>query len=114
MHDLMAETKPEPLLSYRGLAWPVLRTGFRPLLAYGIVWRLVFLLLLGPLTLGIVNSLIALSGEPSVGNLDLISFGLSPLGISTVVIWASLTLASLFMERAGVCVILARLIRGQP
>jgi len=103
-----------PLLSFRTDALPTLRRGLRPLLLYELVLKIVVILLLGPLTAALVNALIALTGEPSIANDKLLAFALSPLGITTILVWASILLATTFVERSGVAHILMRSLHGVP
>ncbi len=100
-----------------GGAWCSTRAalgGGRTLLAYEVLWNLLALAALGPLSLALVHALIRLSGEPSVANTGLISFALSPLGISTLVVFAAVNLAILFLEYAGLFRLLYGGLRGAP
>jgi len=111
------QAKAEPtaaLLGVRSDVVPALRRALRPLMAYELALKLIALFLLGPLGAALVNALIALSGEPSVANTQLLAFGLSPLGISTALVAGSVLLATAFIERAGVAVILMSSLRGRP
>jgi glycerophosphoryl diester phosphodiesterase len=90
-----------------------LRGNLRTLLAYEILWKLLAAVALGPLSVALLHALIRLGGGPSVANTDLFSFALSPLGIGTVVVFAAVNVAVLFLERAGLFRILHGGLRGQ-
>jgi glycerophosphoryl diester phosphodiesterase len=95
-----------PLLRFRYDAWPAVRRGLGSLLAYEIIFKIASFFLLGPLTVALLNVLIGRTGEPSVANTQMVSFLLSPLGIATLILFATLTLTIFFMEDAGLCLIL--------
>jgi glycerophosphoryl diester phosphodiesterase len=84
------------------------------LLAYEILWKVLAFVALGPLSVALVHALIGLSGEASVANADLVSFVLSPLGIGTLVVFAMINVALLFIERAGLLRLLRAGLQGQP
>src|SRR5215510_8795890 len=73
-------------LGFLSAAWLILRRGLRPLLVYEIVFRTLLFLVLGPLSVALLNALVRQSGQPAITNLGLLSFGLSPLGIATLVL----------------------------
>jgi glycerophosphoryl diester phosphodiesterase len=91
-----------------------LRGNLRTLLAYEVLWKLLALVALGPLSVALVHALISLSGEAAVANTGLLSFALSPLGIGTLVVFATVNVALLFLERAGLFRLLQGGRRGQP
>src|SRR5262245_42369413 len=103
---MTAATVQSPRLSFWRDALPALRNGLRPLLAYQVLWKILTLVLLGPLTLALLHTLVAWSGEAVVANSRLLSFVLSPLGLTTLVIYATLALTGIFVEQAGLMVIL--------
>jgi glycerophosphoryl diester phosphodiesterase len=84
------------------------------LLAYEALWKLLAAVALGPLALALVHALIRLSGEVSVANTRLLAFALSPLGIGTLVVFATVNVALLFIERAGLFRLLVCGLQGRP
>jgi glycerophosphoryl diester phosphodiesterase len=105
---------PWPLLRFRSDAWPAVRRGLGPLLGYEIIFRIASFVLLGPLAVALLNLLISWTGEPSVANTQLLAFVLSPLGVISLVLFATLTLTIFFMENAGLCLILLHQFRHRP
>jgi glycerophosphoryl diester phosphodiesterase len=101
-----------------GDAWrsarAALRGNLRTLLAYEILWKLLAVAALGPLSVALIHALISLSGGAAVANTDLLSFALSPLGVGTLVVFATINVALLFVERAGLFRLLVGGLRGQP
>jgi glycerophosphoryl diester phosphodiesterase len=91
-----------------------LRGNLRTLLAYELLWKLLTFAALGPLSVALVHALIRLSGETSVANTDLVSFVLSPLGIGTLVVFAMISVALVFVERAGLFRLLYGRMRERP
>jgi glycerophosphoryl diester phosphodiesterase len=87
--------------------------GLRPLLTCEIVWRVLWLLVLGPLSVAVLNALVQQSGRPAVTNLGLLSFGLSPLGLVILVLGATASLTLTALELAGLLLVLLPLFRGR-
>src|SRR5262249_62339155 len=86
----------------------------RPLLAYEVIWKLLTVWLLGPLSLALLHALIGLSHEPAVTNTKLLTFALSPVGVATAVVYGVLTLTLTYAELAGLCLLFLRALRGLP
>lgn len=112
---MMAErTRIEPTaLGYFPAARLVLRQGLGPLLAYGMLWRGLLLLVFGPLSVAVLNALVQQSGQPAITNVGLLSFGLSALGFFTIVLGAVSALTLTAVESAGLLLILLELFRGR-
>src|SRR5262249_32677039 len=94
-------------------AWLILRHGVRPLLVYEIVFRTVLFLVLGPLSVALLNALVRQSGQPAITNNGLLSFALSPLGLATLVVAAVVSFTLTSLESAGLLLIVLRTLRGQ-
>jgi glycerophosphoryl diester phosphodiesterase len=103
-----------PSLSLRADALPALRRLLRPLLAYEIIWKLLTIWLLGPLSVALMHALIGLTHEPAVTNTKLLTFALSPVGVTTAVVYGIVTLTLTYLEQAGLCLLFLRALRGLP
>ncbi len=102
------------------MAWPlsrdvrdVLRTRFRQLAAYELVFKLVSVAVFAPLSAFFLARLLAWSGSDAVSNYELTAFFLSPAGASLVVAGATLAFAIFFLEQAGLIIIALAQLEGQ-
>ena len=86
---------------------------FSQLLVFAIFFQIVSAAILGPLTAWVTATLISSTGDPVVGNTDIISFVLSPAGILTVVLGAAIFSFSQSVEQAGLMAIGAGRLLGQ-
>src|SRR5262249_48671381 len=77
----------------------------RAVVGFEILCKVAWLVLLGPMVAGLLNALIVLGGEGFVGNARLAKFVRWPLGIASIVVTATLGLALLLAEVAGLVVI---------
>lgn len=78
---------------------------WRTVLGFEVVCKVAWLVLLGPMVAGLLHALIVLGGEEFVGNARLAKFVMSPLGVLSIVVTATLGLALLLAEVAGLVVI---------
>ena len=83
------------------------------LLIFDIFFKIIAAALFGPISAWIFNRLVAASGAWVVGNEQIISFVLSPIGMATVIIAGTLALAVAFAEQSGLILIAARFNAGQ-
>lgn len=90
------------------------RSSWRTLIAYQIACKLTAFFILVPLLTGLLHALLALEGEGFVGNIDIARFALSPLGASSILLSAVLTLVLLFLELSGVVLIADDAISHRP
>lgn len=81
-------------------------------LIYEVGWKVVTLFLLGPLVTALLNAAIALGWNSAVTNGSLLHFGLSPLGLATLVAFGCLSLAIQFFEQAGLVILAISAARG--
>src|SRR5262245_45299329 len=82
------------------------------ILSYEILWKGIALVLLGPLSIAILHALVSLTQEPAVANTGLIAFGMSPLGVTTGLVFGVLWATIVLLEHAGVLLIAERAGRG--
>ena len=82
-----------------------LGASWRTVLWFEILCKAAWLVLLGPMVAGLLHALIVLGGNDFVGNERLAKFVLSPLGIVSIVVTATLGLALVLAELAGLVVI---------
>jgi glycerophosphoryl diester phosphodiesterase len=82
------------------------------LFAYEAIWRVLMFLMIGPLSIMVLNALVQQSGRPAITNLGLLSFVLSPLGLATLVLSVTFGLTMSALETAGLVLILMRAARG--
>jgi len=78
---------------------------WRTVLGFEVVCKVAWLVLLGPMVAGLLHALIVLGGEEFVGNARLAKFVMSPLGVLSIVVTATLGLALVLAEVAGLVVI---------
>jgi len=83
------------------------------LLIFDVFFKIIAATLFGPISAWIFNRLVASSGAWVIGNEQIISFVLSPIGITAVIISGALALAITFAEQAGVIIIAARFNAGR-
>jgi glycerophosphoryl diester phosphodiesterase len=93
--------------------WHDFRRGFSQLLAYNLFVKVIGLALLEPFSTWFFTALISVTGRLSVHNEQLLTFFLSPPGMVMLALSGTITLAVLFIERAGLMLIAAALLRGQ-
>ena len=78
------------------------------LLIFDVFFKIIAAAVFGPISAWIFNRLVASSGAWVIGNEQIISFVLSPIGMTAVIISGTLALAITFAEQAGVILIAAR------
>ncbi len=79
----------------------MLRDRFGTLILFGVAARLLWALIIGPVSSGVIAYLIARKGQYSFGNNDILSFALSPIGIITILLAATLIVFAQTAEIAG-------------
>ena len=79
------------------------------LLIFDIFFKIIVVTIFGPISAWIFNRLVASSGAWVIGNEQIISFVLSPVGMTAVIISGALALAIIFAEQAGMILIASRL-----
>lgn len=91
---------PELALTWRQAIQAVVRA-WRPLVGYEILVSSLSTVVLGPLIVALSYRLIEFSGEKVLGNSQLASFLLSPIGMAALVLGLSVTLGLLMIEYSG-------------
>ena len=84
-----------------------IRTRWFDLLAFSLAFRVLNLLILTPLTAGLLRIFLTRWGKASVGNFEVASFLLSPTGIAAILLVGSVTAGILYLEMAGLMRLLA-------
>ncbi|HVU89863.1 MAG TPA: glycerophosphodiester phosphodiesterase family protein [Pirellulales bacterium] len=74
---------------------------WKPLVGYELLMSLVMAAVLGPLVATCTYHAVGLSGDAVLGNFELVSFLLSPLGALALVLFGSVGFALVFFEYAG-------------
>ncbi|HEY4308406.1 MAG TPA: glycerophosphodiester phosphodiesterase family protein [Pirellulales bacterium] len=91
------------------MSWPVavrmLCRAWKPLVLYELAMSLISAAVLGPLVASCTYHVIGLSGEAVLGNFELFSFLMSPLGVMALVLFLSISFALLLLEYAGLIVL---------
>lgn len=90
-----------------------LRRGWRPLLGYEILCKLVSFAILAPATALLIRGIFAWSGHAAVSNFDLVGFFLSPQGLLLILVVATLSFAVAFFEIGGLALIGLAIGRGK-
>ena len=90
-----------------------LSTCLSDLLIYDIFFKIVAAAIMGPLAAGIFNRLVSTSGNLVIGNQQIVSFFLSPIGLVAFVLSGGLAMAIVFAEQAGLILIALRLEGGR-
>jgi len=93
---------------------PCWRRVIGPVVLFEVALGLATLGLLDPLRVVLIDRLIALGGDPFVGNTALIGFVLSPLGAGTLALAAIIATLLLAVEFGGLGLILRDGLRGRP
>jgi len=83
------------------------------LLIFDIFFKIIVTTIFGPISAWIFNRLVASSGAWVIGNEQIISFVLSPVGMAAVIFAGALALAIFFAEQAGIILIASRHHAGQ-
>lgn len=83
------------------------------LLIFDIFFKIIATVILGPVSAWIFNRLVASSGAWVIGNEQIISFVLSPVGLLAFITSGALTLAIFFAEQTGVILIAAHFKAGR-
>jgi glycerophosphoryl diester phosphodiesterase len=83
------------------------------LLIFDIFFKIIATAIFSPVSAWIFNRLVASSGAWVIGNEQIISFVLSPVGMAAVIISGALALAIIFSEQAGIILIASRFNAGQ-
>lgn len=89
------------------------RHGFPQLLAYDLCVKLLGFALLEPFATWLFTALVSTTGRLSISNTQLLTFFLSPMGLLTLLLSGTTTLAVLFIEQAGLMILAASLLWGQ-
>lgn len=110
----MNVTAPTPPPTFLSTTRAALTRGLRPLIAFEMVFRLLLVLAIGPLSVSVLNALVRQSGQPAITNFGLISFLFTPLGLFTVVLGLTVGFLLTALESAGLLLILVRTTRGLP
>ena len=82
-----------------------LRTGFVPLLAYGVLFNITAALVLTPVVAYLTHSLISTTGRVSVTNTEIAAFLISPPGAATLLVAVIAALVLMFAEFGGLMLI---------
>jgi len=82
----------------RGDVIRLIRRGWWPILLAQVFWKIVALLILGPLAVATLGAL--LGDTASIGNTALVRFALSPIGIATILIMPTLVLVGILLEQS--------------
>ena len=85
--------------------WRDLRHCFPQLLGYEVLFKIVAVTALAPLSAWLLAALVRTSGGVAVSNEQILSFLASPVGVLTVLITGSVGIAILFAEQAGLLLI---------
>jgi glycerophosphoryl diester phosphodiesterase len=86
---------------------PRLRGRVRPLVAFSLVSKLVAVLVVGPVSAALLRLFLQQWGRCSVGNFELASFLLSPIGAAASVTLGTIGVAAIYVELAGLLLLLA-------
>ena len=78
------------------------------LLVFDIFFKVVAATVFGPLSVWVINRLVATSGAYVVGNEQIVSFLFSPVGMTVVILAGGMTLAIIFAEQSGIILIVSR------
>ena len=78
------------------------------LLIFDIFFKIIVTTIFGPISAWIFNRLVASSGAWVIGNEQIISFVLSPVGMAAVIFAGALALAIIFAEQTGIILIASR------
>ena len=81
------------------------RTSTQPILEFELLFRLLGLVLAGPLATWLVHSLAGLNAEFGLGNTQILEFLLSPRGLLTLLVALPLVVVGVFLEQAGLSLI---------
>jgi hypothetical protein len=94
---------------HKHIVWIVrrLRGRVRPLVAFSLACKLVAVLVLGPLSAALLSLYLQQWGRCSVGNFELASFLLSPIGAAASVTLGTIGVAAIYFELAGLLLLLA-------
>ncbi|MEW4567292.1 glycerophosphodiester phosphodiesterase family protein [Tautonia sp. JC769] len=86
---------------------------FVPLVGYEVLYRITGLILIAPAGAWILRSLIGMTGRYAVGNVELIAFAFSPLGIAIILVAGVMGVFNLFLQYAGAIIIADARLRGR-
>ncbi len=81
-------------------AWRSFRFSWKQLLLTDLAYKAAALAVLVPLSGLALRGFLALSGNPAVADMDLLSFALSPLGLLTIIVMGAIILAVVVLELA--------------
>jgi glycerophosphoryl diester phosphodiesterase len=93
--------------------WRDFRHGFFHLLGYDLLFKAAASAILVPLSTWVITTLISTSGDLSLSNDQIVAFALSPIGLVTLFIAATVVLAFGFTEQAGFVVMGTRALSSQ-
>ncbi len=85
--------------------WDGIRYHRRPLLAFHIYFSILLVTTLAPAAAWLLGGLISLTGEPMIGNEDLIAFLLTPQGMAWLLLFGALGAGFLYVEHAGMMLV---------
>src|SRR5258707_14549076 len=108
----------EPLTDHSPLSFwrdglPAARRVLPSVLVYESIWKFLTVMTLGPLGVALLHAAIRLGGDVAVANTQLIAFALTPLGFSTLLLMATVSLTLTFVERAGLYHLLLGALHGR-
>src|SRR5262245_5688214 len=83
------------------------RRRFRCALSFALAFKALNFIVLAPLTAGILRLCLSIWGRASVGNFELATFFLSPVGLTALILVGATILASTYFELAGLFHLLA-------
>ncbi|WP_152052255.1 glycerophosphodiester phosphodiesterase family protein [Tautonia marina] len=86
---------------------------FAPLVGYEVLYRIAGFILIAPASAWLLRSLIGMTGRYAVGNVELITFAFSPLGLTVVLVTGIVTVFNLFLQHAGAILIADARLRGR-
>lgn len=101
------------LISFGRENGEALRDGWRPLLFFDLLWKLLSLAFLVPVSALFLSSILRWSGDKAISNFDLAAFFLSPQGILLIVVTATLSFAVVFFELGGLAMISLGALQGK-
>ncbi len=94
-------------------AFGLFRQRFSVLIACEVLFKLLSLVLLAPLTAAALALMVTLSGSAAISNQDIIDFLLSPLGVLVLAATGTLYFTLVFLEQAGLVLLASAPMTGQ-
>ncbi len=93
--------------------WRDFRREFTPFLLYDLYVKIIGAALLAPLASWAVAALLAATGRLSLSNAEIFSFAISPLGLTAILVSATVTLGLAFADQLGLIALAARAMAGE-